>query len=598
VRELLRGVRLMVTISWRADRTRSVAAALTASGQYVVLPLRAVGLALMTNGIVAQSVSQALAGTAVVVGVSALNRLLAWASLNVRMRLREHTQLYLDTHLMELTAGIPGIEHHELPEYLDAMERLRSERPYLANPFNPLSWTLASIIQCGLVMVLLAGVNPLLALVPLLGLPAARAAAQAEARDIDLADRQAEPRRVLRHLLHLATDPGPAKEVRIYGLASELVDRRATLFDELERQRTRQSVGNLVQASVCWVVFAAAYAGALVWTIDAARSGAVSIGAVVLVLTLGAQLNSQLAELAFNLTWFARSLRAVRRLVWFADYAEGAHQSYVVPEPRPTPSVVSRGIRVEHVAFTYPGSSRPVLHDVDLFLPAATTVAIVGENGSGKTTLVKLLARMYEPTAGAILVDGVDIATFAVDEWRRRLSAGFQDFVRLELLARDSIGAGDVHGPATDAQLTSALDRAVASDLLARLDDGLDTQLGRQFDGTDLSIGQWQKVALARAMLREQPLLLVLDEPTASLDAPTEHALFEHFVSAARGVARATGGVTVLISHRFSTVRMADLIVVLDDGTVIETGSHDELIAADGLYAELYRVQARAYRVH
>jgi ATP-binding cassette subfamily B protein len=598
MREVLHGIRLMLTISWRADRVRSVAAAVTASGQYVVLPLRALGLAVMTNGIAAESVSQALGGVAIVVGASATNRLFAWASLNVRMRLREHTQLYLDTHLMGLTAGIPGVEHHELPEYLDSMERLRSERPYLANPFNPLSWTLASIVQCGAVMVILAGVHPALALLPLLGLPAARVAANAEQRNISLADEQAEQRRVLRHLMDLATDPGPAKEVRVYGLADELLERRSELFDKLERERAQQSVGILTRASICWVAFAAGYAAGLAWTIDAARSGSVGIGAVVLVVTLGAQLNSQLAELAFNLAWFARSLRAVRRLVWFTEYANDAHAAFVVNDPCASPTALRDGIRLDHVAFSYPGSTASVLDDIDLFLPAGATVAIVGENGSGKTTLIKLLARMYEPTAGRILVDGVDLRSIPIEQWRQRLSAGFQDFVRLELLARDSIGAGDVSGATTDARLTTALDRAVASDLLVGLDAGLDSQLGRQFDGVELSVGQWQKLALARAMMRDRPLLLVLDEPTASLDAPTEHALFERFATAAQDVAGSTGGITVLVSHRFSTVRMADLIVVLADGMIAETGSHDELIAAKGLYAELYRIQARAYRVH
>jgi ATP-binding cassette subfamily B protein len=598
VRDVLHGIRLMVTISWRADRVRSVAAAVTATGQYVVLPLRALGLAIMTNGIVAESVSQAVTGVAVIVGASATNRLFAWASLNVRMRLREHTQLYLDTHLMGLTAGIPGVEHHELPEYLDSMERLRSERPYLANPFNPLSWTLASIIQCGAVMVILAGVHPALALLPLLGLPAARVAANAEERNIALADEQAEQRRVLRHLMDLATDPGPAKEVRIYGLADELLKRRSELFDALERERAQESVGILARATTCWVVFAAGYGAGLAWTIDAARSGSVGVGAVVLVVSLGAQLNGQLAELAFNLAWFARSLRAVRRLVWFSDYAEEAHAAYEVNDPCASPSALREGIRLEHVAFTYPGSTRSVLDDIDLFLPAGATVAIVGENGSGKTTLVKLLARMYEPTGGKIVVDGIDLRSIPIEEWRQRLSAGFQDFVRFELLVRDSIGAGDVTGPTTDAWLTTALERAVASDLLASLDAGLDSQLGRQFDGAELSVGQWQKIALARAMMRERPLLLVLDEPTASLDAPTEHALFERFATAAHSVADTTGGITVLVSHRFSTVRMADLIVVLADGKIAETGSHDELIAVQGLYAELYRIQARAYHVH
>jgi len=588
----------MLTISWRADRLRSIAAAVTASGQYAVLPIRALGLKFVIDGVVAQDDQRAIAGVAVIVGASAVNRLMAWASLNIRMRLREHTQLYLDSHLMGLTAGIPGIAHHELPEYLDAVERLRTERPYLANPFNPISWTMASIVQAIAVVVLFGGVEPFLAVLPLLGLPAAVAAARAEARSIRLTDAQAERSRVLRHLMDLATEPGPAKEVRIYGLGEELLQRRTSLFAELEAERSRYAVGNVTRIGANWVLFAAGYAAALTWTVEAARDGRISIGSVALVLTLGAQLNAQLGELAFNVAWFARSLRAVRRLVWFSDYAAGAHLAFEVTEPQPPPPMLHDSIRLDGVSFAYPGSTRPVLRDVDLMLPAGSTVAIVGENGSGKTTLVKLLTRMYEPTAGRILADGVDIRTFSVESWREHLSAGFQDFSRFQLLARRSIGAGDVRRQPSDPELVDAINRAVAGDVLTSLPAGLDTQLGRQFDGVELSTGQWQKIALGRAMLRKTPLLLVLDEPTASLDAPTEHALFERFAGAAKDVAEATGGVTLLISHRFSTVRMADLIVVVADGRVIETGAHDELIRAKGTYAELYTLQARAYRVH
>jgi ATP-binding cassette subfamily B protein len=600
MRETLRGVRLMLAISWRADRIRSVVAGVTATGQFVVLPLRALGLKILTDGVLAHSRHHALTGVVVIVAASAANRLMAWASLNVRMRLREHTQLYLDSHLMGLTAGIPGIEHHELPEYLDSVERLRMERPYLANPFNPISWTLASLLQALTVIVLFAGVRPWLALLPFFGLPAAVMAARAEERSIDLLDRQAESSRVLRHLLELATEPGPAKEVRIYGLEEELLDRRTSLFGEMEAERSRQSVGNVAGVASCWLLFAAAYGGALAWMVQSARSGGESVGSVVLVLTLGAQLNTQLAELAFNVSWFARSLRAVRRFVWFSDYAAAAHEAFTVAtgnEAVPPPRQLARGIELERLTFAYPGSGRPVLRGVDLVLPAGATVAIVGENGSGKTTLVKLLARMYEPTEGRILVDGANLRSFAVEDWRRRISAGFQDFAQFQLLARHSVGAGDVTAEPSDRLVVAALGRAAASQLVEQLPDALETQLGREFVGFEPSVGQWQKVALGRAMMREDPLLLVLDEPTASLDAPTEHALFERLAGAAREVASATGGITVLISHRFSTVRMADLIIVLSHGAVAEAGSHEELIAADGLYAELYRLQARAYRV-
>jgi len=210
---------------------------------------------------------------------------------------------------------------------------------------------------------------------------------------------------------------------------------------------------------------------------------------------------------------------------------------------------------------------------------------------------VKLLARLYEPTAGRILVDGVDLRRFDVAAWRGRISAGFQDFGRFELVARESVGIGDLPESHSEPHVLSALERAAAGALPTELPSGLATQLGREFDGgVDLSIGQWQKVALGRAMMRPTPLLLVLDEPTASLDAPTEHSLFERFAAAARGAATASGAITILVSHRFSTVRMADLILVVSDGRISEAGTHDELLDLGGLYAELYELQASSYR--
>jgi ATP-binding cassette subfamily B protein len=249
------------------------------------------------------------------------------------------------------------------------------------------------------------------------------------------------------------------------------------------------------------------------------------------------------------------------------------------------------------VSFTYPGTDRVVLDHVDLDLPAGATVAIVGENGAGKTTLVKLLTRMYEPTAGTITVDDLPISDIPPVEWRERLSAGFQDFVRFEFTAQHTVGQGWLPELDDPVAARAALDDAGGTDILDRLASGLDTQLGRTFDdGAELSGGQWQKLALGRTMMRREPILVILDEPTAALDPGAEAALFERYAAGARERRARTGAVTILISHRFSTVRIADLIVVLDHGKITELGTHDELIARDGTYAELYALQARAYQ--
>jgi ATP-binding cassette subfamily B protein len=298
-------------------------------------------------------------------------------------------------------------------------------------------------------------------------------------------------------------------------------------------------------------------------------------------------------------------LEGSRRLAWLEDYAA----SFASAGDEPPPARLAQGIRLESLSFAYPGTDRLVLAGVDLFLPAGAVVAIVGENGAGKSTLVKLLCKLYAPTAGRILIDGVPLSRLRTADWRARLAGAFQDFFRFELPAGLGVGLGDVPRLDDAGAVARAVDRAGAADVVARLPAGLATQLGPTWPaGVEVSFGQWQKLALARGFMRDEPLLLVLDEPTAALDAETEHALFERFAAAARGnddvaasaaaapAGAATGRVTLLVSHRFSTVRMADLIVVLDGHRVAQVGSHQELMAQGGPYAEVYGLQASAYR--
>jgi ATP-binding cassette subfamily B protein len=277
--------------------------------------------------------------------------------------------------------------------------------------------------------------------------------------------------------------------------------------------------------------------------------------------------------------------------LWLRDYATTANY----PGRRPAPARLSGGITFEEVGFTYPGTGRPALDRVSCHLPAGSVVAIVGEYGSGKTTLVKLLTKFYSPDTGRILLDGLDLAELSTVDWRARSSAAFQDFGRFQTRFGEAVGIGDLPHLDDRERIGEALSAADARQLLERLPDGLETQLGHRLEGLELSEGQWQKTALARACMRPEPLLLVLDEPTASLDAPSEHAIFERYIQRAHGLARRTGAITVVISHRFSTVAGADRILVLDGGRLIEEGSHEELVAAGGRYAELYSIQADAY---
>jgi ATP-binding cassette subfamily B protein len=256
--------------------------------------------------------------------------------------------------------------------------------------------------------------------------------------------------------------------------------------------------------------------------------------------------------------------------------------------PRAAPQPLTGGIAFEHVSFTYPGQSVPVLHDLCLEIGAGECVALVGHNGAGKTTLIKLLLRLYDPTAGRVLLDGVDLRAYDLDALRRTMGVIFQDFVRYELTARENIAVGQIEALGDSTRLRAAAARAGAGSLLDALPKGLDTPLGRAFGGRDLSGGEWQKLALARAFVRDCQLL-VLDEPTAALDVQTENAVYARFHELTRG------RMTLLISHRFSTVRMADRILYLAGGRVQEEGSHAALMDRAGEYARLYRLQAAQY---
>jgi len=250
-----------------------------------------------------------------------------------------------------------------------------------------------------------------------------------------------------------------------------------------------------------------------------------------------------------------------------------------------------RGLRFEDVGFHYPGKERWALRHIDLTIAPGDSIALVGENGAGKTTFVKLLAGLYQPSEGRIVLDGRDLSTWDPDQLRLRFGVLFQDFNKYQLKLRENIGLGSVTHLADEARIERAVERGGASELLQTLPGGLDAALGHWFEkGSELSGGQWQKVALARAFMREEADMLVLDEPTAALDAASEHAVFERFRELAKG------RTTIVISHRFPTVRMAKNIIVLEHGEIVEHGSHEQLLEKDGKYAHMFKLQAQGYQ--
>jgi ATP-binding cassette subfamily B protein len=394
--------------------------------------------------------------------------------------------------------------------------------------------------------------------------------------------------RLARHLFTVATTAEPGKEVRVTRIGEKLTAMRRDSWERWYRPVASARWGTAAWQIAGWLIFGLGWTAAVVFTAYGLHA---TPGQTVLVLAAGSRLSAYIGATVGEIG-FLRGfwLEGSRRMAWLEDYAAAMESA----SDTPAPEHLAQGIQFEHVSFAYPGTDRLVLDDVNLAFRPGSVVAVVGENGAGKSTLVKLLCRMYQPDKGRILIDGVDLARIDATNWRSRLAGAFQDFFRFEFWARHTVGLGDVPRMDDVSAVVSAVDRAGAQDVVDRLPAGLDTQLGPAWPGgAELSFGQWQKLALARGFMRERPLVLVLDEPTAALDAETEHALFERYAAAAKS--SDTSRITVLVSHRFSTVRMADQIVVLDGARVAECGSHDALMAKRGQYAELYNIQAAAY---
>jgi len=555
--------------------------------------LFAFGLRSLTNGIYYKSTSDAVVGgvlTALalfIVGTAPF--LQRWAL----PRIRERSIMVMQRRMLKLCATAPGLDHFERADYWDVLQLIkRNFGDLLMGMANALTGPVV-ILQLAITAVSLARIQPLLLVLPAAGFPAAWLSRKAETVQRAGEQRAAESRRVAQHLFSLASNARPAKEIRVYHLAGELLDRHADAARGVRRPMERALFASAVITAIGWLIFAAAYLGAVFLALRSAESGRMSPGDVALALSLSTALVGAASRLTQTVGLVMRAVTIADRYYWLADRVLPAHRNGSDPVPA-VPARLITGFELQDVSFTYPGADRLALDGVSVRLPAGSVVALVGENGAGKTTLVKLLTRMYAPTGGRILLDGADIQRFDVAGYRNALAGGFQDFARFELLIRENVGVGDLPRLPDEAAVGHALDR-VGAGFAQRLPDGIETQLGRNWEGgVDLSGGEWQKLALARAMMRECPFLVIYDEPTASLDPPTEYALFEQIATDMRRGA-ADGRVTLLVSHRFSTVRMADLIMVLRSGRIAEYGTHTSLMAQGGLYAELYRLQARAY---
>jgi ATP-binding cassette subfamily B protein len=572
-----------------------------------------VGLALVIDSALAHRPVGVLVGVLLVGLLYTVSWALAMLAGSAGAVLSDRTSCYLTAHIAEQLHAVSGVDHLERPAYLTELDLLQQNLRLLGNAPRQILLVIQVLVRTLGIVVILAVIWPVLGVLPLAAVfPVAGERLSVWVRQRS-DERLAADRRLANELFELATSAGPAKELRVFGVAGPLRDRHRELSRRVFSGTARASVLGGLCGAAGWLLFAAAFVAGIAAVVVRAVDGTASVGAVVLAVTLVQRAQLQVGQAAAAIGQLLTTARTARRLLWLEDYAVASRGLPAVARDLPAasraasrglpavsrglpPAVLQRGITLREVSFGYPPDGSLVLDGVDAHLPAGAAVALVGENGAGKTTLVKLLTGMYQPTAGQVLLDGVPLADLDLAAWRERTAATFQDFVRFELLAGEAVGVGDLPRMSQPAALASALERADATAVAASLPDGLETRLGRSFTGgQELSGGQWQRLALARGMMRDLPLLLILDEPTASLDAITEAALFERYLSA-RQLARESGAITLLVSHRFSTVRMADLIVVLDQGRIAASGDHASLIRAGGLYAELYELQARAYR--
>jgi ATP-binding cassette, subfamily B, bacterial len=364
------------------------------------------------------------------------------------------------------------------------------------------------------------------------------------------------------------------------------LQRYRDIFNKLFVEDRRLTIRRDTWGFFLGLVSTAAFYGAYAWIVLSTIGGRITLGAMTMYLVLFRQGQAAVAAILSSVSGMYEDNLYLSNLYEYLEQPVPARRGEAVVGTDP-----SRGLEFENVSFAYPGSDRKALHNISLQIRPGQSLALVGENGSGKTTLIKLLTRLYEPTEGRIILDGIDLHDWDVDTLRQRIGVIFQDFGRYQFSVGENIGAGDVRHIDNAERWEQAARTGMASPFIEEMPEGYQTQLGRWFKGgRELSGGQWQKIALSRAFMRTDADILVLDEPTAAMDAASEAAIFDHFRS------QSHNKMTILISHRFSTVRAADQIIVIHNGEIVEQGNHESLLASNGQYASLFKLQARGYQ--
>ncbi|MEE4161143.1 MAG: ABC transporter ATP-binding protein [Woeseiaceae bacterium] len=484
-----------------------------------------------------------------------------------------------------LTLQLAHFEDSEFYDKLTQARREASSRPLsLVNRTFGLAQNLLSLASYA---ALLFAFSPwAVVILVLAGLPSFFAEAKFSGDRFRLFRWRSPDTRMQMYLETVMAREDGVKEVKLFQLGPRLLERYKNIFTKLFTEDRKLTLRRDAWGFALGLVSTAAFYGAYAWIVLATIAKEITLGAMTMYLMLFRQGQTAVTAILSAISGMYEDNLYVSNLYDYLEQPVLATPGTQVSGPEP-----ARGLELRGVSFRYPGASADALTDLSLTLTPGTSLAIVGENGSGKTTLIKLITRLYEPTAGSILLDGLDLREWDVDALRRRIGVIFQDFGRYQFSVGENIGAGDVRYIEDPERWTRAAEAGMAAPFIEDLPEGYTTQLGRWFKGgRELSGGQWQKIALSRAFMRSDADILVLDEPTAAMDAASEAAIFEHFRRMSRDK------MTILISHRFSTVRKADQIIVLEHGRIREQGDHDSLMAEDGHYAHLFRLQAEGYQ--
>lgn len=503
------------------------------------------------------------------------------------LRLADEFNRYINLRLMKKAAAL-DLTYFENAEFYDKLERARAQ----ASDRIGLPAAMGNLFQRGIVLISMAAAvihySPWLFILLLIcTIPAFLGESHFALRGYALAHQLTPVRRELDYLRVLGSSRDSAKEIKIFGLEKHLNRRYKDLSIQLVNKNRWLARRRLGWGATLAAVGSVGYYGSYVFLVWDTVAGQISVGTLTFLAGAIASANTELQTIFSLLSAMSEQALFLTDLLTFFDVQPLISDK---PDAIPGPRSVHEGFACERVSYHYPGSESLVLRDLDFRIYPGESVAIVGENGTGKTTLVKLLARLYEPTAGRITLDGVDIRDFRIEDIRAAVGVIFQDFVRYDMTVRDNIAAGRMEHRGNDPELWDSITKAGAKDIVDELPQRLEQMLGRRFEGgQDLSGGQWQRIALARAYLRNAQLL-ILDEPTAALDAVAEQQVFEKFADLTQD------RMAILISHRFSTVRMVDRIVVLADGRIEEEGNHDALISLGGRYSYMFELQAANYR--